>query len=350
MKDLTNSPIERANILNNKMALQELYDLVGFTGVMYEGKYRYTKPQVAEWFEVDERTVERMLEQNHGELTTSGYKVFSGVDLLNLKHAFASDMDVARKMEGMFDLEDFGFKAMTRSLGVFTFKSVLNLGMLLPNSNPARELRTFMLDVVIDLINKRLGGTTKYVNQRDEEFLPSAIREQHYRKTFTDAIDQYVEKSKFKYARMTDAIYISIFKENAREYRQVLNLHNSESVRDTLYSEVLDLVSSYENGFAAFLRKFSEEMERKLTLEETIAAFHQFESMTDGLYQPLREKARSLMASRDMVFRDALHEKLKHYIGSISEAEYERFLGEKSLAMAQRIKDNQDVFKRLKDR
>ncbi|MEI7587707.1 hypothetical protein [Runella sp.] len=43
MKDLTNSPIERANILNNKMALQELFDLVGFTGVMYEGKYRYAK-------------------------------------------------------------------------------------------------------------------------------------------------------------------------------------------------------------------------------------------------------------------------------------------------------------------
>ncbi len=134
------------------------------------------------------------------------------------------------------------------------------------------------------------------------------------------------------------------------EYRQVLNLHHSESVRDTLYSEVLDLVSSYENGFADFLRKFFEEMERRLSLEEALTVFRQFESMTNGLYQPLREKARSLMASRDMAFRDALHEKLKNYIGPVSEADFERFIGEKSDILEQRIIENQEVFKRLKDR
>jgi hypothetical protein len=222
--------------------------------------------------------------------------------------------------------------------------------MLLVNSNPARELRAFILDVVIDLLNQRLGGSTKYINQRDQEFLPSIIREKHYREAFTNAIDHYIEKSKFKYARLTDVVYLSIFKENAKEYRQVLNLHFSESVRETLYSEVLDLVSSYENGFADFLRKYSEEMERPLSLEEALSVFRQFESMTDGLYQPLREKARSLMASRDMAFRDALHEKLRNYIGPVSEVDYERFLGEKSRSLEQRLEENQDVFKRLKER
>ena len=258
MKDLTNSPVDRANILNNNEVLKELYEQTGFPGVMYDGRFRYTKPQVASWFEVDERTVGRMLEQHQTEIMESGYKVFSGFELQQLRQAFVSDKYVARKIsEGTTVIEDLGFSAKTRSLGVFTFKSVLNLGMLLTNSHPARELRAFMLDIVIDFLNKRLGGSTKYINQRDEEFLPSAIREQHYRKAFTDAIDQCVEKSKFKYALLTDAVYISIFKENAREYRQILKLQFSENIRDTLYAEVLDLVSSYENGFANFLRKMS---------------------------------------------------------------------------------------------
>ena len=34
-----------------------------------------------------------------------------------------------------------------------------------------RVLRQVMLDIVIDTINSRTGGGTKYINQRDEDFL-----------------------------------------------------------------------------------------------------------------------------------------------------------------------------------
>ena len=56
------------------------------------------------------------------------------------------------------------------------------------------------------------------------------------------------------------------------------------------------------------------------------------------------------MASRDMVFRDALHEKLKSYVTHLTADEFEKFLGEKSKALEERLKENIDVFKRLKDR
>ena len=56
------------------------------------------------------------------------------------------------------------------------------------------------------------------------------------------------------------------------------------------------------------------------------------------------------MASRDMVFRDALHEKLKEYINEVSSEDYVKFLGEKSLSLEERLEDNKDVFKRLKNR
>ena len=114
--------------------------------------------------------------------------------------------------------------------------------MLLSNSERAREIRSAILNIVIDILNKKLGGSTKYINQREEEFLSSAVREYNYRQEFTNALDKYIENSKFKYNQLTDKIYLSIFKENAKEYRKILSLNVKASVRATIYSEVLDLI------------------------------------------------------------------------------------------------------------
>jgi len=41
--------------------------------------------------------------------------------------------------------------------------------MLIGESERARLLRQMILDIVIDTINQRTGGGTKYINQRDED-------------------------------------------------------------------------------------------------------------------------------------------------------------------------------------
>ncbi len=56
------------------------------------------------------------------------------------------------------------------------------------------------------------------------------------------------------------------------------------------------------------------------------------------------------MASRDLAFRDALHLQLKEYITPLQANEFERFLGEKSKELIERLEDAKEVFKRLKDR
>ncbi|RAI98643.1 hypothetical protein LX64_04628 [Chitinophaga skermanii] len=355
MKDLTNSQIDRKNILNNAAALKEIYKNLGFYGVMFEGRYRFTKQQIANYFEVDVRTIERLIENYHEELTQSGYEVFVGPRLRDIRIAFeqaayindVSDINVGDIAEGI-DNEIISPRAP--SAAIFTYKAFLNIGMLLTGSDRAREMRGAVLDIVIDVLNKRLGGATKYINQREEEFLPSAIREYTYRQEFTNALDAYIGDNKFKYAQLTDRIYLSIFKEDAKEYRQILNLSTKDSARSTMYSEVLDLVSSYESGFASYLKKAFEKKNEKLRLSEAHQLFKEFEELTDTIYDPLREKARSLMASRDMVFRDALHEKLKLYINSVSSEDFEKFLGQKSRSLEERIEENKEVFKRLKDR
>ena len=56
------------------------------------------------------------------------------------------------------------------------------------------------------------------------------------------------------------------------------------------------------------------------------------------------------MESRDKCFRDALHHKLEHYIQSVPKADFERFLGEKSKELEERILETREVFERLKDK
>ena len=55
MNDLTVSNIERQNVLNNRYAVDALQENLGFTGMLFEGEYRFTKKMVADFYEVEER-------------------------------------------------------------------------------------------------------------------------------------------------------------------------------------------------------------------------------------------------------------------------------------------------------
>lgn len=42
-------------------------------------------------------------------------------------------------------------------LGLFDFRSFLNIGMLLTTSEKAKQVRSLMLDIVISVINEKTG-------------------------------------------------------------------------------------------------------------------------------------------------------------------------------------------------
>ena len=338
-KDLTNSSVDRQNILNNPYALAEIEKAAGIRGIPFEGKTVVLKEQVAAFFEVTVRTVENYLEQNAEELARNGYEVVSGNRLKVLKLA----------MHGVDDPEtDFGIIAKTARLGVLDFRAFLNLAMLMRESERAGLLRKAILDIVIDTINQRTGGGTKYINQRDEDFIQSAFIEENYRQQFTDALKDCVDMGNFKYAIYTDKIYESIFREKAQEYRRVLRLDKRTNVRATFYAEVLDIIAAYECGFADALVKANKAAERKLTSWEVDSLFKTFESQAH--WKPLVEKARNNMASRDLAFRDALHLQLEEYVTPLDREDFERFLGEKSKELSERLEEAKDVMKRLKER
>jgi hypothetical protein len=337
--DLTTSAIDRQNILNNPYALAEIEKAAGIQGIPFEGKTVVLKEQVAAFFEVTVRTVENYLDAHGAELGKNGYVVLEGNRLKEFKLV----------IQGRGDPEiDFGILSTTARLGVFDFRAFLNLAMLMRESNRAGLLRRAILDIVIDTINQRTGGATKYINQRDEDFIHAAFAEENYRKQFTDALDHFVDMGKIKYAIYTDRVYVSIFREKSQEYRKVLRLSTKASVRDTFYSEILDLIASYEAGLADALKTESERLGRKLRQSEVDRLFAQFE--TQAHWKPLVERARNKMASRDLAFRDALHLQLRDYITPLQRDEFERFLGEKSMELAERLEQAKDVMKRLKER
>lgn len=331
-KDLTTSAIERQNILNNMVAMPRIQEDLGVKALEFEGRYVLTKQMVAEYYGVDERTIERFLAANEEELTHNGYFLCKGKSLKEFKLRFASDIDVATK---------------TTVLGLFDFRSFLNIGMLLTVSEKAKYVRTRILDIVIATINEKTGGGTKYINRRDREYLPAAIQEENYRKNFTDAIKQYVvDQSPYnKYAQITDMIYKAVFREKAKEYKKLLSLSEKDNLRRTLYAEVLKAISSFENGAAFEIKKKGEE-KGLLTIEEVEEIIK--ELAKHPLMEPIIYDARQKMASRDLAFRDVYHGNIAEYLKAVSPEEYEKFIGSMSVDFDHLLDENKAVLDRLK--
>jgi hypothetical protein len=336
-KDLTTSKIDRQNILNNNIALAEIQKKTDFKGIFWNGRLMFTREMVASFFDVDIRTIGRYIEQNNEELAQNGYEVLRGKKLKSFLEAMAT-----------VDGKDINVPTKISILGVFDFHAFLNLAMLLSESEKARILRQMMLDIVIDIINQKTGGATKYINQRDKDFISASLQEDNYRCQFTDALKKYVLDDQRKYARLTDKIYVSIFKEKAREYKSILDLKDTENARDTFYSEILDIIAAYESGLAEEIKRSYKTKGNFLTNKDVDEIFSRFESL--ALWKPLIHHGREKMASRDLALREAFHYQLSEYIQPLKQDEYEKFLGAASDELERLMEENSSVLKRLKER
>ena len=337
IKDLTSSNVSRQNILNNNYAISQLESNLSFGGVYWHNESIFTKVQVAEILEIDVRTIERYLESHSPELIKNGYRVLKGTELKDFKK-YVSDIDV-------------GDISKIPSLGLFSFRTVLNIAMLVTESEKAKAIRSKILDIVIDVMAQKSGGHTKFINQRDEAYLPSAYKEYSYRKEFTDALKNYLEADdKWKYSTYTNKIYQVVFLENATEYKKILALKGTDKIRETMYAEVLNAIASFEYGLAVEMKEEFERLGRKLTTKELDELIN-IASKSPYLLPHIND-ARAKMASRDLCFRDALHQKLENYIQSVPEGDFDKFLGETSKSLEERLSDPETlaVLKRLKDR
>ncbi len=354
--NLTDSAIDRQNILNNSEFLEKIQKFLRIPGMLYDGQYHFTTAQIADFYDVSTKTIKRHIESSEKELTHNGYCVLKGKKLKEFKDSFGHliyadiEDDSQRDIDVPLLNQESDKQKINRlkALALFNFRAFLNIGMLLTESEKAKSIRSAILDIVIDSLNQKVGGQPKYINQRDEEYIVAILREPGYRKEFTSALSQYLDMGNAKYSIYTDAIYQTIFHENASEYKQILKLEEEENPRETMYAEVLKLIASFEIGIADAMKEKSDLINRKLTPNELNALIKTFTEQR--FWIPQLEDARTKMASRDYGFRDIIHTRLKTYIQSISPSDYQKFLGEQSKSLQERIDENIEVFKRLKDR
>ena len=150
----------------------------------------------------------------------------------------------------------------------------------------------------------------------------------------------------FKYAQITDLIYQSVFRENAKEYRAILKLEHKDNPRHTMYAEVLLVISSFENGLGYEIEQKYADLGRMLSIEEV-------STMIDNLaahpsQAPYLYDARIKMASRDFGFRDAYHGNIAEYLKAVTPEEFERFIGSQSVDFDKILEENADTLRRLK--
>ena len=182
-KDLTTSKIDRQNILNNELAVNEIQTQTGIQGIVYDGRIRFTKTMVATYFDVDQRTIERYVSEISDEIMSNGYEILKGKKLKEFMNCVL-EQDVP-------DINVGNISNRTPQIAIFDFKAFLNMAMLLSVSENAKALRQIMLDIVIDFVNQRTGGSTKYINQRDQDFISAFLQEENYRREFTEALRYY---------------------------------------------------------------------------------------------------------------------------------------------------------------
>ncbi len=330
-KDLTTSEISRQNILNNPVALPRIREALEIKPLEYKGMLYITKQMAADFYEVDLRTIENCLSANEDELRKNGYSVWKGNSLKEFKLHFAPEIDFGSKIT---------------QLGLFDFRSFLNIGMLLTTSEKAKQVRSLILDIVISVINEKTGGGTKYINRRDKNYVISAVQEENYHKKLTEAIRDYVDGHKtFKYSTIIDMIYKAVFCEKAKEYKKLLDLSEKDNLRRTLYSEVLVSVSAFENHVAETIKAKAKET-GPVTVEEVGQFIKELSAMP--FVKPIIEDARTKMASRDFALRDVYHDNIAEYLKAVSPEEYEKFIGSQSVDFDHLLDENKAVLDRLK--
>jgi len=121
-KALRDSVLERTEVLDRVKALSLLPDGMHVTTAM-----------VAAYFEVAERAINRMAQRHRDELTVNGLRILRGEELARFKGDTLS-------------LYPESYPQPRSSLALWSRRAVLNVAMLLRDSDVARQVRTYLLN------------------------------------------------------------------------------------------------------------------------------------------------------------------------------------------------------------
>ena len=146
----------------------EVLDKVGSLSLLPDDTHATTE-MVASFYGVGTEAIKAIAHRNREELENSGYRVVKGVDLKQFKT----------------ELQDAPLFKGVRSLALFNRKAILNVGMLLTESDVARKVRAYLLSAEEMLTDE----------QRRQAWLRSRLNGIEARNSFTETLKIIYEMS-----------------------------------------------------------------------------------------------------------------------------------------------------------
>ncbi|MGW5210445.1 restriction endonuclease [Streptomyces sp. NPDC004051] len=154
---LRSSVLDRTNVLDRVKALSLLPDGMHVTTAM-----------VATYFEVADTVVNNLLSRHRQELQSNGMRVLRGSELQNFKE---------------LNLSSYGHPQPRSALAIWSRRAVLNVGMLLRDSEVARQVRVYLLDMeylartqpVDNMASKDPDGLDARIEQRITHILGRTV-------------------------------------------------------------------------------------------------------------------------------------------------------------------------------
>jgi len=132
--------VENKDLRATKLDRIEVLDRVGGLILLPNVDVATTK-QLANYFNVGQQAIKSLIFDNKKELSENGLKVLKGIDIKEFK----TRVLLGTKSD---ELEDIFYRVP--SLTVFTRRAILNVAMLLRDSEVAQEIRKYLLDIEHD--------------------------------------------------------------------------------------------------------------------------------------------------------------------------------------------------------
>ena len=133
---LTNGNL-REELIEHYEVLEKVKELLLIPGTEFA-----TTQQVADFYEVDNEAVQKVMQRNSDEVLFDGMITLTGKET---KEKLGSDNMSTQNFRGYFELN--GVKMNNRANTLFPRRAILRVGMLLRDSKVAKEIRTQLLNI-----------------------------------------------------------------------------------------------------------------------------------------------------------------------------------------------------------
>lgn len=151
--------------------------------------------------------------------------------------------------------------ANTRNLTVITRRGLLRVGMLLTQSEVAKSIRNYLLNVEeLAPDEVKQWAIEREISKRERRLLTDSI--QDFYVALSDKDDQ------FKYSKFTNLVYKTLWDTDAKHLKDVYGTEKNELLRDAFSTEDLRKVVTVERAIAGMLNvdfKYDEIKTRLMT-------------------------------------------------------------------------------------